>query len=158
MKRDIVIRGAVKSDIDGIMSLEKRCFSRDAFSRRQMEYLISNAKGLFCVALADGNIVGYITLLATGRSNTGRIYSIAVTPGYRGGGVAGLLIDRALDYAAEKELRAVFLEVRTDNIPAIRLYEKKGFIKRLMKYGYYGDGTDAYSMVLESSSAGFSRF
>lgn len=149
MSYEIVIRKAVKADIEDVMSIEKACFPDDAFSRRQMEYLVSNAKGGFFVAVNGGDIAGYISLLTTERNNTGRIYSIAVEPRYRSSGVAGLLIDRAVNYADEKGLRSVFLEVRTDNAPAVRLYEKKRFVRRLIKRGYYEDGADAYSMVLE---------
>ena len=68
-------------------------------------------------------------------------------PGYRGLGLAGFLVDKAVGFAKERGLRAVFLEVRTDNVAAVSLYEKKGFVKRGVKPGYYGDGADAYSMV-----------
>jgi ribosomal protein S18 acetylase RimI-like enzyme len=50
--------------------------------------------------------------------------------------------------ANEHHLRAVFLEVRTDNAAAIRLYRKKGFLIRSVKPDYYNDRASAYGMIL----------
>jgi len=150
MKAGMTIRRATKADIGAIMNIESVCFPDDAFSRRQITYLVSAAKGIFYVADAGGVIAGYISLLVSERNNSGRIYSIAVDPRYRGEGIAGILIGEVIGYGVKKDLRAIFLEVRTDNVPAIALYEKYGFVKRFVKRGYYEDGGDAYSMAITS--------
>jgi ribosomal-protein-alanine N-acetyltransferase len=60
-------------------------------------------------------------------------------------------MERAIACARERGLRTVFLEVRTDNSVAIRLYEKKGFTRRFTKQSYYNDGNPAYYMALPIS-------
>ena len=131
-----------------IMEIENACFGEDAFSCRQMIYLIHQSKGIFFTAHNNNNIAGYISFIISRRHNTGRIYSIAVAHIHRGHGVAEALIDSAIVFANKKSLRAIFLEVRTNNTAAINLYKKKGFIIRSIKKNYYHDGAAAYKMSL----------
>lgn len=145
---DIVIRPAVRTDLAGILRIENACFGCDAFSRRQFRYLLSQARGIFRLALREDVPVAYMSMLTTARHPVGRIYSLAVVPECRGMKLAGRLMDEAIAYARSQGLEAVFLEVRTDNRPALSLYEKKGFVRHAVKKNYYPDGADAYSMVI----------
>ena len=148
MNTGINIRQALFEDLDAIMKIENACFGSDAFSRHQMAYLIIRSKGVFLVAGHNDEIAGYMSFIISGRHNTGRIYSIAVSPSHRGAGTADILMDKSIEYALESELKAIFLEVRTDNTAAIQLYKKKGFTMHSIKQKYYSDGAPAYSMVL----------
>lgn len=144
---NVNIKQASFSDLNEIMEIEYTCFGEDAFSRQQMAYLITQAKGIFLIAEYDSKIAGYISFTTSKRHHTGRIYSVAVLPEYRTCGIGGILLNKTIEYAETKKLNAIFLEVRTDNAAAISVYEKKGFVKRSVKPGYYHDGADAYSMV-----------
>ncbi|MDR0574176.1 MAG: ribosomal protein S18-alanine N-acetyltransferase [Tannerella sp.] len=148
MSADINVRQALFEDLDEIMKIENAGFGADAFSRRQIAYLITQSKGKFFVAVHNNKIAGYVSFIMSRRHNTGRIYSIAVASEHRGLGVANTLMDKTIDLANKKKLRAVFLEVRTDNAAAIKLYEKKGFILSSIKHNYYHDGSPAYNMAL----------
>ena len=175
IKREAATRAASKDDLENILAIENSCFHEEAFSRRQMAYLIGQAKGIFYVATINGEngkgsdggknsknskndkdseggkdneMAGYISMVTSNLHNTGRIYSIAVAPQYRGHGIAMTLLDRALEYAKEAGLRAIFLEVRVENSAAISLYKKYGFSERAIKKDYYGPGGDALSMQL----------
>jgi ribosomal-protein-alanine N-acetyltransferase len=46
-------------------------------------------------------------------------------------------------------IRESYLEVRTDNAPAIALYKSMGYDIRKTIRGYYMDGTDAHIMALQ---------
>ncbi|WP_425059663.1 hypothetical protein SCACP_02600 [Sporomusa carbonis] len=67
-----------------------------------------------------------------GKTANARILSIAVAPDARGRGVASALMAEADKYFRENAVVRVRLEVRPDNRPAIRVYEK---------FGYYPGGT-----------------
>ena len=82
---------------------------RAAFSRRQLRYLLSRAKGAVFVAACADRVLGYVSLLASARHGQGRIYSLAVEPGSRGQGLAERLADAALDWALAHGLTSVFL-------------------------------------------------
>jgi len=146
MSQTIVCRPACIEDLERILAIESQSFRDDAFSRRQFRYLMQHAKGAFFVAVVSGIVAGYISVLV--RSNRiGRIYSLAVDRDCRGKGVAKLLIDAAVDFMRAQCIQRIFLEVAVDDVAAISLYEKKHFIKRSIKPGYYHSGADAYSMM-----------
>lgn len=141
------IRKALPSDLEAIVAVEQACFGSDRFSRRQFAYLLLQAKGIFYVAESDKHIIGYLSFLQRNGSTSGRIYSIAVHPDGRGNQTGRKLIDRGKEYARANGLRQISLEVRTDNSPAIRLYEKHGFSVKSVLKNYYTDGSDAFRMV-----------
>jgi ribosomal protein S18 acetylase RimI-like enzyme len=50
-----------------------------------------------------------------------------VKPEFRGMGINRQIIDRLRDWASQKQVSEVFLEVYEANLPAIKAYEKSGF-------------------------------
>ncbi|MEU0544412.1 ribosomal protein S18-alanine N-acetyltransferase [Nocardia sp. NPDC005978] len=97
---------------------------------------------------ADNRLVGYagIALLGTPEHPEAEIHTIGVDPRVHRGGVGTQLLN-ALLAAAGRRGGPVFLEVRTDNAPAIAMYEKHGFhIIGLRKNYYQPSGADAYTM------------
>ena len=147
MNADVVLRRASVQDLAAILAVERSGFTGEAFSRRQLRYLVTRSKGAVFVTVCAGRVTGYISLLTSARHGQGRVYSIAVKPEYRGQGIAERLMDAGLDFAREQGLNAVFLEVETGNRAARALYLKKGFVERCTKPGYYHNGADALSMV-----------
>jgi|GEM_PF-147019 len=98
--------------------------------------------------IASGRVVGYagIALLGTLEHPEAEIHTIGVDPHCHRGGIGTALL-RALLTEAGKRGGPVFLEVRTDNAPAIALYEKYGFhIIGLRKKYYQPSGADAFTM------------
>lgn len=143
------IRIAEIGDLDAIEAVERRSFpAEEAFSRRQLRYLLTQAQGVCYAACRDGAVVGYMALLTRRTARTLRIYSIAVDPAARGCGAGQALIDAAIGLARKSGSAAVTLEVRTDNAPAIRLYNRNGFRPGKLLRGYYPDATDARRMTL----------
>lgn len=82
MTQTINIRPATIGDLDAVAAVERRCFPEDeAFSRRQLRYLLEQAEGASYVACRGQEVVGYITLLTRRTARNLRIYSVAVDPG-----------------------------------------------------------------------------
>jgi ribosomal protein S18 acetylase RimI-like enzyme len=79
-----------------------------------------------------GNRLGYIIMgRTTGMFSPigfGFIYDIYVEPEHRRKGVGEALLGKAEAYCREKDLRYLRLEASSDNAPAMRLYEKEGFV------------------------------
>jgi ribosomal protein S18 acetylase RimI-like enzyme len=59
----------------------------------------------------------------------GKIWVLIVSEGARGRGIAGKLLERCVSEASSRGTEALMVTVRTDNAPAIRVYERAGFEK-----------------------------
>jgi ribosomal-protein-alanine N-acetyltransferase len=92
--------------------------------------------------------VGYggLAVLAGPPSAEAEVHTLGVHPDRQGAGVGRQLLAGLLGRA--DELRAtVFLEVRTDNEPALALYRSVGFEQVGLRRNYYRpSGADAYTM------------
>ncbi|MBO0912909.1 GNAT family N-acetyltransferase [Streptomyces laculatispora] len=84
------------------------------------------------VARVEGVIVGMLTLVMTPLPSGLRahIEDVVVDAGARGHGVGRVLIDRALESAADAGARTVDLTSRPSREAANRLYERAGFQQR----------------------------
>ncbi|MFT5240681.1 MAG: ribosomal-protein-alanine N-acetyltransferase [Kiritimatiellia bacterium] len=85
-------------------------------------------------------------MLFKSNSRSARIYSLAVSAAARGLGIARRMMARAEREARKRGCNRMRLEVRMDNLPAIRLYERLGFTDAAVLSGYYDDGAHAFVM------------
>ncbi|KAF2720130.1 acyl-CoA N-acyltransferase [Polychaeton citri CBS 116435] len=83
-----------------------------------------------------------------GGPNRGYIAMLATSQKYRGQGIAGTLVQKALDRMVEKGADEVALETEVDNIPSLRIYEKLGFLRTKRLHRYYLNGNTAFRLVL----------
>lgn len=119
--------------IKDIAKLEALCFSEPWSEEGILEAYRLGTK--FFVAESDKNLMGYIGIKAV--IDEGYITNVAVYPNYRGIGVATALINKVFDYAKEKGLSFVSLEVRASNTAAVSLYEKTGFKEEGRRKDFY---------------------
>ncbi|ODT21137.1 MAG: GNAT family N-acetyltransferase [Kaistia sp. SCN 65-12] len=140
----LVVRPAGIADLDGLVAIEALCFETDRIARRSFRKLVEAPTAAITVAsLPDGAIVGYALLLFRAGTGMARLYSIAVHPGMRGGGIGAALMAEAEAVAFARDRFLLRLEVREDNAGGIRLYERLGY-RRIGRYlDYYEDHTDA---------------
>ena len=86
-------------------------------------------KATVCVELAEGEIVamvaGYTDNLVDDKAY---ISIVATLPEAQGKGIASRLVESFIHRAAEKGVSAVHLYAVPSNIPAMRMYEKLGFV------------------------------
>lgn len=82
------------------------------------------------IAKAGNEVVGTASLnRKPGRMSHRGEFGISVRKAYWGQGIASVLAEKILEFAAENNFEQLNLEVRSDNTRAIRLYEKYGFKK-----------------------------
>jgi GNAT superfamily N-acetyltransferase len=80
-------------------------------------------------AVRDGLDVGMARGAPDGEQpGTAWLRSMWVAPAARRAGVAELLVDEVIAWARAAGMQRLILDVTDDNLPAIRLYEKKGFV------------------------------
>jgi len=138
-----ILRNADPADVAGLVSLETDVFASERLSPRSFRRLIAAQSAACRVAVADAMLAGYDVLLFRRGSTVARLYSIAVAPGFRGQGLAAILMRDAEEVARERGSRRLRLEVRADNAGAIRLYERLGYRPFHRVAGYYADGAHA---------------
>lgn len=139
-----MIRQATSKDLKPLLLIENECFSGDRLSQRSFRYLLTKAHAVTLVAEADGGISGYVMLLFNAGTSLARLYSIAVSPRFRGRGIGHELVVAAEEEARERDSVYIRLEVRKDNAASIALFEQEGY-RRFGEYDdYYEDHMDAY--------------
>jgi len=77
--------------------------------------------------------------------------TVGVVPEQRGKGIAKALRALITNWAIEQGTKAMMLEVKTDNLQAIGLYESLGYSTLNIRKDYFGAGLDAQVMRLELS-------
>lgn len=138
----MTIRAAGSEDLDAICRLEARCFDPDAQSRRSLRHLLTRAHAAAWVAENGGAVVAYAVLLFRRGTRSARLYSIAVDPAARGGGVARALLLAAENEAWARGCRRVRAEVRRSNKASRALFAAAGYRETAVLPGYYPGGED----------------
>ena len=137
-------------DIARCVELELLLFPEDdPWQEMAFRSELAGAHNRYLVARDEaGAMVGYagVALLGNLDNPEAEIHTIGVDPQVHRGGVGTALLQALLSEAGRRG-GPVFLEVRTDNAPAIALNEKYGFhIIGLRKRYYQPSGADAFTM------------
>lgn len=77
---------------------------------------------------------------------------LAVASSYRNQGIATTLVRRAIDAMIERGADEIVLETEVTNTPAMKLYERLGFLRSKKLHRYYLNGNTAYRLVLQLKS------
>ncbi|MGO3152472.1 MAG: GNAT family N-acetyltransferase [Galactobacter sp.] len=151
------IRTLDSTDVEALVELDVRLFDTDAWPESMFREELNHPEwrrywGLSVAADAGdpseaadaGEIVGYLGLQYSPR--IADVQTIGVLPTHRRRGLADFLMRLAEERAAAWGAESMMLEVRVDNVGAIRLYEGHGFQIIHTRPRYYADGTDALIM------------
>lgn len=94
----------------------------------QIESFYQHGKGKFWVALHGGKVVGTIGLLDIGSGQVA-LRKMFVESEYRGKEfkTAFLLLNKAIEWSKDKEVKEIFLGTTLQFVAAHRFYEKNGF-------------------------------
>ena len=117
-----------------VAALEKICFS-DPWSERSVASELENELAYWLVALEGETVAGYIGSQTVMEETD--MMNVAVHPDFRRKGIAEALVSGLVAALKEKGSRCLTLEVRASNEPAIRLYEKLGFVQIGRRPKYY---------------------
>lgn len=135
-----VIRLADTNDIDIIYNLDGE-YEYDKYSKGLIADSVVNDTYINLIAMQDNKPVGYVSVSTV--VDESEILKIVVAKDYRRQGIGYTLICNVLDRLKDNGAKSVFLEVRSENMPAKKLYEKNGFVKINQRQKYYSDGADA---------------
>jgi ribosomal-protein-alanine N-acetyltransferase len=147
----IIYRQATAFDLPVFVSLDKELFPYSPWSASQYKEEFSSPTRHFVVALDDQqSIVGYAGVFAPGAAEAD-VLTVGVVPEQRGQGIAKALMALITDWAKAQGSTAMMLEVKTDNVAAIGLYQSLGYARLNVRKDYFGSGLDAQVMRLELS-------
>jgi [ribosomal protein S18]-alanine N-acetyltransferase len=143
---NVLIEPMVAADAQCCAELERQLFAGDDPWHPET-FLQALAEGHhYLAAREDGSLIGYAGLARMG--SEAEVHTLAVDPAHQGRGIGRALLQALLKHA---EGATVFLEVRTDNEPAIALYRSEGFAVIGTRRGYYRpSGADAFTMRREA--------
>ncbi|AEB27096.1 Acetyltransferase [Francisella cf. novicida Fx1] len=135
------ISKAQQTDLQALIDLENTTFLSDKISKKQFAYNINKQKYFFVTKRQD-SLAGYI--LCFEYKKTIRVYSLAVSKNYQGQGIGKKL----LEYILNNTDKNISLEVNTNNLIAISLYQNLGFEINKQINNYYENGDAAYKMTI----------
>lgn len=135
----IRIREMQIADVDAVTALEESCFSMP-WKKQDFEDILTNPDRFYLVAEIDNMVVGgcMLTMIA----GEGDVSNVAVSESYRGNHIATALMQELLRMGEKKGIRDFTLEVREQNLPAIRLYEQAGFVSEGIRPNFYDKPKD----------------
>ena len=163
----MTLREATSADLDALCAIEASCFPNDPWSRGMLAEELARPGGIF-VVLEDGPRVADATCADPGGVAGGgkppapgtpgligfaigwrvldelHVLQVAVRPEARRGGRGRALVEALHARAPYAEL--AWLEVRHDNVAALRLYEQLGYAAIARRPRYYADGSDCVVM------------
>lgn len=119
-----------------ISGFENACFD-NPWTEKAIESCLISETGIYCLSDETEKPEGYA--FGTIICDEAELYRIAVLPDSRRKGTGGRILDSFIAECENRGAVKIFLEVRSRNIPARRLYESKGFEEISVRKNYYGD-------------------
>jgi ribosomal-protein-alanine N-acetyltransferase len=133
-------------DLDAVYALEielfpnpwpKAFFVADLRAHNTLAYVVEDCE----------HIIAYC--IATYTDEKLHVTNVAVDRHHQRRGIASRFMVMLEHSAAERGYKYAYLEVRTNNEPAIELYKRLGYDIKSRRDHYYIDGDDAYVMEKE---------
>jgi ribosomal-protein-alanine N-acetyltransferase len=131
------------SDIKKVCEIERSLFADPWSAESFLHDIQKNEISYPFLVEANGNIIGY--LVCWYYASEIHIGNIAVRKDYQGQGIGTYLLKKI--FGMFQNYNIAYLEVRKNNITAIKLYKKFGFDQICQRISYYPDGEDAIIMV-----------
>ena len=142
-----LIRPASVDDISAIVEIENKT-NKMPWSTAQ--FLSSMEVGHYSSVMYEENdILGFA--IYSPIIPESHLLSIAIDPAHQGRGLGDKLLQQIILQNKTIGVKMISLEVRVSNLPAINLYEKRGFHKDAIRPNYYGGSPkeDALLMSLK---------
>lgn len=144
--KGLVIEQMRRRHVRAVLDIEERVHPKPWSSGvfiDEIEQMRSGSR-YYVVGLSQSNLVGYGGLMFVG--DEAHVTNLAVDPGRRREGVARRVLGNLVDTAIERGSRALTLEVRVSNEPALALYREFGFAPAGIRQRYYENSEDALVM------------
>ena len=142
-----LIRPASIDDVSAIVEIENKT-NKMPWSKAQ--FLSSMEVGHYSAVMhKENNILGFA--IYSPIIPESHLLNIAIDPAHQGKGLGDKLLQQIILQNKTIGVKMISLEVRVSNLPAINLYEKRGFHKDAIRPNYYSGSPkeDALLMSLK---------
>lgn len=144
------LRPMAAADLDAVIEIEHAAYGFPWTRGNFIDSLAAGHRGELLVQ-ADGSVIGYC--LAMRGVDEMHLLNLTVAPRHQRQGHACRLLDALERHCRALGIGRIWLEVRTSNAGARRLYLRRGFVETGLRRGYYPAGAagreDALVMQLE---------
>jgi ribosomal-protein-alanine N-acetyltransferase len=139
------------ADLEPILAIEQNSF-RWPWGRLSFEGELRSPNGCNCAVKSTevkngGQVIAYAFWHLV--VDEVHVLKVAVTPAWRGQGLASRLLERCFAASVEQGVKSAHLEVRPSNIPAIELYQKLGFKLVGRRPKYYSDSKEDALLMMK---------
>lgn len=135
------LRLVALEDLPALAILDKEIFRDLAYSMHLLRTFYELCRSTWYVADHNGDLAGYALVGLSAYSRDGWLLGLAVGNRYRGRGLGGELMSRALLTMMEHDVINAYLTVRPQNDTARRIYDKFEFVQHGETVpDYYGNG------------------
>jgi ribosomal-protein-alanine N-acetyltransferase len=126
-------------DVAAVAAIEATTFS--SWSREQIVSELKRKTGCSLVAVAStGAVEAWCCGFQTGIDT--ELLKITVSPLMQRSGLGGALLQKLCTIFTQQGAEQIFLEVRSQNRPALNLYIKSGFLETGRRKNYYKEPAD----------------
>ena len=144
---DFKIEKMTISDLEEIKDVLEKDFDDFWKDNTLKEELLSNYSYFITIKLSKTNeILGFAGFKKT--LDTADIMNIVVRKDFRNKKIGKKLLSSLIKKAKEQNIKTIFLEVNSKNLPALKLYENIGFKKIGIRKNYYKN-SDGINMKIE---------
>jgi [ribosomal protein S18]-alanine N-acetyltransferase len=143
---EVGIRRATIDDLDRIVTLEQEAFGArgyPAFVVRQ--FWDASPRGLL-VATVNGDLAGYVLVVAPAGNTTGWVLSVVVDSHSRGQSWGRRLLEAGVAVLKELGMQRMLVTADPDNSAVRTLYTRVGFHPETTLHDYLGPGEDRLLM------------
>lgn len=144
----MMLRAMTQDDVDAVLAIEQ-AVQRFPWTRGNFTDALNS--GYVCsVDDEGGGIRGYAILMPT--VDEAELLNIGVAAAQQRKGLGRAMLAEMLNVARGRNMKRVFLEVRSSNVAAIALYRSAGFGEIGVRRGYYQGASgseDAITMACE---------
>ena len=144
---DFKIEKMTISDLEEIKDVLEKDFDDFWKVNTLKEELLSNYSYFITIKLDKTNeIIGFAGFKKT--LDTADIMNIVVRKDFRNKKIGKKILSTLIKKAKEQNIKKIFLEVNSKNLPALKLYENIGFKKIGIRKNYYKN-SDGINMKIE---------
>jgi 2-amino-4-hydroxy-6-hydroxymethyldihydropteridine diphosphokinase/ribosomal-protein-alanine acetyltransferase len=148
LRDDVCFRRMMLEDLDQVLEIDEAAFGEKHWGRDTFVKELNNQYAHYLVATdKEGNVLGFIGIWLV--IDEMHIMTLAIAESARRRGLAEALLILGFKHSYQNKIRTATLEVKANNIAAIKLYDKYLFKQQGLRPKYYADGQAALLLWTE---------